>query len=90
MKNIAASLHSRIHQWTDVFGFRLNMSRTNKKRNIITRHYFFKTFNFFEKIDATHPENVEFLCFDTYGESMKINSLLELQTAFFENISQLK
>lgn len=90
MKNIASSLHSRIHQWTDVFGFRLNMSRTNKKRSIITRHYFFQTFNFFEKIDARHPEKVEFLCFDTYGESIKVNSLLELQTAFFENISQLK
>jgi len=90
MKKIAASLHTRIHQWIDVFGFRLNFSRSNKSKNIITRHYFFQTFNFFEKIDTRHPGKVEFLCFDTYGEKIKVKSLLDLQTAFFENISQLK
>jgi len=90
MKNIAASLHSRIHEWIDAFGFRLNTSKINRKRHVLTRHYFFKTFNFFEKTDTEHPEKVEFMCFDTYGEKMKVNSLLDLQVAFFENISQLK
>jgi len=90
MKNIASPLHSRIHQWIDAFGFRLNTSQTNRKKNITTRHYFFKTFNFLEKLDAKHPERAEFLCFDTYGETIKVNSLLDLQMAFFENISQLK
>ncbi|HTD39858.1 MAG TPA: hypothetical protein VK671_04500 [Mucilaginibacter sp.] len=90
MKNIASSLQTRIHQWTDVFGFRLNASKTNRKRNTITRHYFFKTFNFFERVDVRNPERVDFVCFDTYGETLKVNSLLDLQRAFFENISQLK
>jgi len=90
MKKIASSLHVRVHQWIDGFGFRLNTSKTNRKKNITTRHYFFKTFNFLEKFDAKHPERAEFLCFDTYGETIKVNSLLELQVAFFENISQLK
>ncbi|MDB5023127.1 MAG: hypothetical protein JWP78_882 [Mucilaginibacter sp.] len=87
MKNIASSLHTKIHEWIDAFGFRLNASQT--KRNIITRHYFFKTFNFFEKLYTKHPEKSEFLCFDAYGEKIKVKSLLDLQTAFFENISQL-
>jgi hypothetical protein len=29
------------------------------------------------------------LCFDAYGEKIIVRSLLDLQTAFFENISQL-
>lgn len=90
MKNIASSLHSRIHEWIDAFGFRLNAAQTNRNRNIVTRHYFFETFNFLEKSDARHPEKTKFLCFDKYGEQMKVNSLLDLQSAFFENISQLK
>jgi hypothetical protein len=90
MKNIASSLHSRIHEWIDAFGFRLNASKVNRKKHIVTHHYFFKTFNFFEKSDTQHPERAEFMCFDTYGEKMKVNSLLDLQAAFFENISQLK
>ena len=90
MKNIALPLHSRIHAWIDAFGFRLNASRVNRKKHTVTRHYFFKTFNFFEKSDTDHPEKAEFMCFDTYGEKMKVNSLLDLQAAFFENISQLK
>lgn len=90
MKNIASSLHARIHQWIDEFGFRLNATKTNKKRNIIIHHYFFKTFNFFERIDAKHPERVDFVCFDTYGETMQVTTLLDLQKAFFENISELK
>jgi hypothetical protein len=90
MKNIAASLHSKIHEWIDAFGFRLNASQTIRKRNIIISHYFFETFNFLEKSDTKHPERSKFLCFDTYGEEIKVNSLLDLQVAFFENISQLK
>ena len=90
MKNLALSLHARIHQWMDAFDFRLSSSQANRKRNIITRYYFFKTFNFLEKLDTRHPEKVEFVCFDTYGEKIKVNTLLDLQAAFFENISQLK
>jgi hypothetical protein len=41
-------------------------------------------------MDNRHPERSKFMCFDAYGEKIKINSLLDLQTAFFENISQLK
>lgn len=90
MKNIASSLHSKIHEWIDAYGFRLNTAETNSRRNIITRHYFFETFNFLEKTNAKHPERSQFLCFDAYGEKIKVNSLLDLQAAFFENISQLK
>ena len=89
MKKITSSLHSRIHKWMDAFGFRLNASQFNAKRNIITKHYFFKTFNFLERTDIEHPERVEFLCFDAYGEKIRIKSLLAMQAAFFENISQL-
>ena len=90
MQNIVSPLYSKIHNWTDAFGFRLNASQINQKRNIITRHYFFKTFNFLEKLDTKHPGRVQFMCFDTYGEKIRVNSLLDLQAAFFENISQLK
>jgi hypothetical protein len=34
-------------------------------------------------------KNSKFLCFDAYGQSINVKSLLDLQTAFFENISQL-
>lgn len=89
MKNIASPLYTRIHDWIDAFGFRLNASQINSTRNVTTRHYFFETFNFLEKINKKHPEKSKFLCFDAYGETIKVNSLLELQAAFFENISQL-
>jgi hypothetical protein len=89
MKNISSTLHAKIHEWIDAFGFRLNMSQTNRKRNITVSHYFFETFNFLEKSNVKHPERSQFLCFDPYGEKIKVNSLLDLQTAFFENISQL-
>ena len=90
MNNISKSLHSRVHHWIDSIGFRLNASQTNVKRNIETNHYFFETFNFFERKKRSEPEKSTFLCFDTYGEKIKVRSLLDLQTAFFENISQLK
>ena len=90
MKNIANSLHSRIHAWIDAIGFRLNSIQTNRNKNITIRHYFFETFNFMEKADKKHPERSKFMCFDAYGERINVHSLLDLQTAFFENISQLK
>jgi hypothetical protein len=90
MAKARASLHSRVHNWIDTVGFRLNTSDTNQKNNITTRHYFFETFNFIEKSNNDEPEKSKFLCFDTYGETMKVRSLLDLQSAFFENISQLK
>lgn len=73
----------------DSIGFRLNGSQTNTENNVTTRHYFFETFNFFENSKGDDLSNSKFLCFDTYGETIKIKSLLELQQAFFENISQL-
>jgi hypothetical protein len=89
MNNISSSLHSKVHNWIDIVGFRLNDSQTNDKSHITTNHYFFETFNFFEKSKSDDPEKSKFLCFDTYGETIKVKSLLDLQTAFFENISQL-
>lgn len=90
MKNMTSQLHNRIHEWMDSLGFRLNTSQTNRNRNITTRLYFFETFNFLERLDTKNPEKSKFLCFDKYGEKMKVNSLLDLQVAFFDNISQLK
>jgi hypothetical protein len=89
MNNLSLSLHSKVHKWIDSIGFRLNGSQTNYKNNVTTNHYFFETFNFFEKAKNNDPKNSKFLCFDTYGESIQVKSLLDLQTAFFENISQL-
>ena len=88
MNNIL-NLHAKVHNWTDTIGFRLNTSQTNKKNRVTTNHYFFETFNFFEKAKNNDLNNSKFLCFDAYGETIKVKSLLDLQTAFFENISQL-
>jgi hypothetical protein len=90
MNIMRPSLHTRIHNWTDDFGFRLNDTQVDRKNNTVTKHYFFETFNFFEKQKKDHPEQSRFLCFDTYGEKISVKSLLDLQSAFFENISQLK
>jgi len=90
MNNVRANLHARVHNWMDSVGFRLNASQTNKKSKITTNHYFFETFNFFEKAKNDDLKQAKFLCFDMYGEKMNVNSLLDLQAAFFENISQLK
>ena len=90
MKNISNTLHTKVHNWIDGKGFRLNASQTNNKSQITTNHYFFETFNFFEKKKHDHPESTKFLCFDAYGEKINVKSLLDLQVAFFENISQLK
>ena len=88
MANINHTLHSKVHNWIDAIGFRLNGSQTNKN-NITTNHYFFETFNFFERAKNNDVKNSKFLCFDAYGEGINVKSLLDLQTAFFENISQL-
>ncbi|HTI59990.1 hypothetical protein [Mucilaginibacter sp.] len=87
---MANSLHGRIHNWIEAIGFRLNSSQTTRNRSITVKHYFFETFNFFERWDKKHPERSKFVCFDAYGEKINVNSLLDLQAAFFENISQLK
>jgi len=89
MANINVNLHAKVHNWIDTIGFSLNGSQTNHRSKITTNHYFFETFNFFEKAKNNDVENSKFLCFDAYGETIKVKSLLDLQTAFFENISQL-
>jgi hypothetical protein len=89
MNNIR-SLHAKVHSWIDAIGFRLNASQTNKKNRVTTNHYFFETFNFLERNKDGDTKNAKFLCFDMYGEKINVRSLLDLQTAFFENISQLK
>lgn len=89
MANINVSLYSKIHTWSDAIGFQLNGSQTNYKNNVTTNHYFYKTFNFFEKAKNNDVSTSKFLCFDTYGEAIKVTSLLDMQSAFFENISQL-
>ena len=90
MAKIKGSLHAKIHKWIDSIGFHLNGSQLNTKSNVTTKHYFFETFNFLEKEKNEDHENTQFLCFDAYGETIKVRSLFDLQKAFFENISQLK
>ena len=90
MANIGGSLHSKVHKWIETIGFHHNGSQTNYKNNETTNHYFFETFNFFEKARNNDHKNSKFLCFDAYGETIQVKSLLDLQAAFFENISQLK
>jgi hypothetical protein len=89
MNNITSSLHAKVHKWMDSIGFRLNGSQTNYKDNVTTNHYFFATFNFLERAKNNDPKNSKFLCFDAYGEAINVKSLLDLQMAFFETISQL-
>jgi hypothetical protein len=90
MDNLNRSLHTRVHNWIDAIGFRLNASKTNGKNRVTTKHYFFETFNFIEKTKDNELEKSKFMCFDTYGEKVRVKTLLDLQTEFFENISQLK
>ncbi len=92
MKNIRASLqlHAKVHNWLDSIGFRLNASQTNNKSKVTTNHYFFETFNLIEKEKSGDHKTSRFLCFDPYGEKINVKSLLDLQTAFFDNISRLK
>ncbi len=90
MNNIKTSLHSKVHDWMNKIGFRLNSSDTIKSKNVTVDHYFFKTFNFIEQHQQDSLEDLEIVCFDTYGEKVKVRSLLDLQTAFFENLSELR
>jgi hypothetical protein len=85
-----SNLHSKVHKWLNAIGFRLNASQTNKRSKVTTNHYFFETFNLLERSKPGDSKNSKFLCFDMYGEKINVRSLLDLQTAFFENISQLK
>jgi hypothetical protein len=90
MNSLQTNLHAKVHNWTDLMGFSLNSSETDSKKNVITRHYFFETFNFLEQQKADEPKKSKYVCFDAYGEKLKVRSLLDLQSAFYENISQLK
>ncbi|WP_462267012.1 hypothetical protein [Mucilaginibacter sp.] len=90
MNNAGLSLHSRVHNWIDTIGFQLNSSELNAKSNVTTSHYYFETFNFLEKAYNDQPDKARFTCFDAYGEQIKVKSLLDIQVAFFDNISQLK
>lgn len=89
MKNMR-NLHDKVHKWLNAIGFHLNKSETNRRSKVTTNHYFFETFNLLEKSKRGEHENTKYLCFDMYGEKINVRSLLDLQTAFFENISQLK
>jgi len=86
----ASLLYTKVHNWIDAVGFRLNASQTNNKSMITTNHYFFETFNLVEKEKKGDHKTSRFLCFDPYGEKINVKSLLDLQVAFFENLSQLK
>ncbi|MFD2864677.1 hypothetical protein [Mucilaginibacter antarcticus] len=88
--NNMRNLHDKVHNWMNAIGFRLNASQKNRKSKVTTNHYFFETFNFFEKNTDGDLNNSKFLCFDMYGEKVNVRSLLDIQNAFFENISQLK
>jgi len=90
MKNLRSSLHSKVHRWMDSMGFHKNFSEIVKNKNVIVDHYFYKTFNFIEQRKTDELAKSEFVCFDNYGEKIKVRSLLDLQSAFFENLSQLK
>jgi hypothetical protein len=90
MSNIRASLRTKVHKWIDTFGFRLNATQTDTKNNVTINHYFFETFNFIEEEKKGKHKKSKFLCFDPYGEKISVKSLLDLQTAFFDNISRLK
>ncbi len=90
MDKIHRSLRARIHNWIKKVGFRLNSSNIIKKDNLKVDHYFFKTFNFIEQSVPGLTERSVFVCFDPYGETIKVRSLLDLQTAFYENLSQLR
>ena len=90
MDNTGSTLHSKVHTWIEGFGFHFNGSHTDNKSNVTTNHYFFETFNVVENAKNDDLVHAKFLCFDAYGETIKVKTLLDLQTAFFENISQLK
>ncbi len=90
MDNIRATLHNKVHNWIKTVGFKLNNSQTDNKNMVTTNHYFFETFNFIEKEKKGDPNTSRILCFDLYGEKINVKTLLDLQAAFFDNLSQLK
>lgn len=90
MNNSGAKLYSQVHSWINAIGFHLNSSAINCKNNVTINHYYFETFNFLESSKNNEPAESNFTCFDTYGEQYQIKSLLDLQVAFYDNISQLK
>ena len=90
MNTVSNTLHNKVHNWIDQIGFQLNFSEKDEKKQVVTNHYFFETFNFLERTKADMPEKCKFTCFDTYGEKLNVKSLLDMQVAFYDNISQLK
>ena len=90
MDNIRATLHNKVHNWIKIVGFKLNNSQTDNRNMVTTNHYFFETFNFIEKEKKGDPNTSRILCFDLYGEKINVKTLLDLQAAFFDNLSQLK
>jgi hypothetical protein len=90
MANLRKSLHFKVHDWMKKVGFRLNSTDIIKKDNVTVDHYFFKTFDFIEQHQAGSVDKAEFVCFDNYGEKVKVRSLLDLQSAFYENLSELR
>lgn len=90
MNDMRIPLRAKVHHWMDAMGFRLNFSETLKSKDLVFDHYFYKTFDFIEQRKTRAGSKSEFVCFDNYGEKIKVKSLLDLQSAFFENLSQLK
>ena len=90
MDNFSGTLHNKVHRWLDGIGFCFHSSQTDNLSKVTTNHYFFETFNILENAKNDDAGSVKFLCFDVYGETIRVKTLLDLETAFFENISQLK
>lgn len=90
MNTASAPLHNKVHNWMDMIGFQLNSSAVSPESHNTVNHYFFKTFNFLEEVKNDAPGKPRFTCFDTYGEAHTVKNLSDLQTAFYDNISQLK
>jgi hypothetical protein len=90
MDNLRKSLHSKVHGWIIRMEFNLHSSSTVSIDDVIINHYFLKTFNFIEHRKADSVDTAEFICFDNYGEEIKVKSFLDLQAAFHENLSQLR
>lgn len=84
------ALPAKVHKWMRTIGFRLNSSSVNVRSKVVTKHYFFETFNFLETVKPGNPSKSKFLCFDPYGEKLNIKSFTDLQMAFYDNLSQLK
>jgi hypothetical protein len=90
MNTVDNTLHNKVHNWINMIGFQINFSETDHKKKVTTSHYFFETFNFLESAKEDTPQRSKFMCFDTYGEKLNVKTLLDIQAAFYENISQLK